>query len=136
MINDNGFTEDSVRSLIYLLCTGNVFTKINDFNNDEIFVDTPLIGFSTDMNNDIRPEGLKGNQVYLNTNSIYEVARLAVKAFETYSLEKVFNEIKKYFSIHNSIYRFNKITVFYRIDMGNGLYDIMKGYYKNGNSKI
>lgn len=130
MNSDNGFTSDSVRSLIYLLCSGNILTKVTDFDNDEIFADRPLIGFSTQMHNDINND-FKDDKyyVYLNINSIYEVTKLSIKAFEVNSLEEIFNKIKEYFTQHCSIYRFNNIAVFYKIDIDLGLYRMMKDYY-------
>ena len=95
MIGDKGFTDDSVRSLIYLLCNQKAFKKITDFENDEIFEDGPLIGFSSKMNNDITEDLEKDTYyVYLNTNAIYEVAKLSVKAFEIYSFEDIFKKIR------------------------------------------
>lgn len=136
-MTNNDFTIDSVRSLVYLLCTGKVFNQIHDFENDEeIFADLPLIGFSTDISNDVKYDEEDCKYcIYLNTNGIYEVAKIAVRAFETYSLEKVFNEIKKHFIIHTSIYRSNKVTAFYRISMDKPLYIVMKGYYENHEQK-
>lgn len=130
MIGDKGFTDDSVRSLIYLLCNQKAFKKITDFENDEIFEDGPLIGFSSQMNNDITEDLEKDTYyVYLNTNAIYEVAKLSVKAFEIYSFEDIFKKIRSYFTQHYSTYRFNNIAVFYKLDIGMGLYKIMEGFY-------
>ena len=74
MSGDKGFTEDSVRSLIYLLCSGKLLTKITDFENNEIFTDGPLIGFSTQMHNDTNRDFTDDKYyVYLNINAIYEI---------------------------------------------------------------
>ena len=130
MSGDKGFTDDSVRSLIYLLCSGKMLTKITDFESNEIFTDGPLIGFSTQMRNDVNKDFTDNKYyVYLNINAIYEVARLSVKAFEFSSLEEIFNKIRSYFTQHYSTYRFNNVTVFYKIDVDLGLYRMMKGFY-------
>lgn len=129
MSGDKGFTSDSVRSLIYLLCSGKMLTKITDFESDEIFTDGPLIGFSTQMHNDPKDYTDKNYYVYLNINAIYEVARLSIKAFEVNSLEEIFNKIRSYFTKHYSTYRFNNVAVFYKIDVDLGMYRLMKGFY-------
>ena len=68
MSGDKGFTDDSVRSLIYLLCSGKMLTKITDFESDEIFTDGPLIGFSTQMRNDANKDFTDNNTVIYGHN--------------------------------------------------------------------
>lgn len=123
MYSDSEYSKDSVRSLIYLLYTGQTIHRVNDFECRDISNDLPFIIFSRDIGI------LEVKEVYLNILAIYKVADLSVKSFPGLTMDSVISRFKEYFRYFGSVFKDEVEIPFYKIEMKD-LYDTMEDYFR------